>query len=68
MSEVRGMMWGEFKPKLAEAIVAHLGPMQHHVLRADEANVLNEGATAAEEIAQKMLTAAKVVMGFSIRK
>ena len=71
MLEVRGMMWGEFKPKLAEAIVAHLGPIQHHEVLADEAylrNVLNDGATVAEEIAQKTLTAAKVAMGFSIRK
>lgn len=73
ISEVRGMKWGEFKPKLAEAIVEHLQPIQRRYaeVRADETylrTVLNEGAIAAEEIAQQTLKAAKVAMGFTIRK
>ena len=73
ISEVRGMKWGEFKPKLAEAIVEHLQPIQRRYaeVRADETYlraVLNEGAIAAEEIAQQTLKAAKVAMGFTIRK
>ena len=73
ISEVRGMKWGEFKPKLAEAIVEHLRPIQRRYaeVRADETylrTVLNDGAIAAEEIAQQTLKAAKVAMGFTIRK
>jgi tryptophanyl-tRNA synthetase len=67
------MKWGEFKPKLAEAIVEHLRPIQRRYaeVRADETylrTVLNDGAIAAEEIAQQTLKAAKVAMGFTIRK
>jgi tryptophanyl-tRNA synthetase len=71
--EVQGMKWGEFKPKLAEAIIEHLEPIQRRYaeVRADETylrNVLNDGAIAAEQIAQQTLLAAKVAMGFTIRK
>ncbi|KAL3797607.1 hypothetical protein ACHAW5_003326 [Stephanodiscus triporus] len=71
--EVKGMKWGDFKPLLADAIVAHLGPIQKRYaeVRADEGylrRVLNEGANAADEIAQRTLKAAKVAMGFSIPK
>ncbi|KAL3808923.1 hypothetical protein ACHAXA_004691 [Cyclostephanos tholiformis] len=69
--EVRGMKWGDFKPKLADAIVSHLEPIQmrYAEVRADEEylrKVLREGADAADEIARGTLKSAKVAMGFSI--
>ena len=52
---------------------AHLEPIQKRYaeVRADEdylRSVLKEGADAADEIAQRTLTQAKVAMGFSIPK
>ncbi len=71
VEEVKDLSWGEFKPLLAEAIVAHLEPIQkkYAEVRADEEylkGVLKEGAEAADLIAQRTLKAAKVAMGFSI--
>lgn len=71
LEEVKDMKWGEFKPLLAEAIVAHLEPIQKRYaeVRADEGylrRVLKEGADAADEIASKTLKGAKVAMGFSV--
>jgi len=73
LEEVKDMKWGDFKPVLAEAVVAHLEPIQKRYaeVRADEEylrGVLKEGADAADEIAQRTLKAAKVAMGFSIPK
>jgi len=73
LNEVRGMKWGEFKPRLADAIVDHLGPIQRRYaeVRSDEGylrGVLREGSDAADEIAGRTLKAAKVAMGFSIPK
>lgn len=73
LEEVAGMKWGDFKPVLAEAVVAHLAPIQarYAEVRADEdylRSVLKEGADAADEIAQRTLKAAKVSMGFSLPK
>jgi tryptophanyl-tRNA synthetase len=73
LEEVKDMKWGDFKPVLAEAVVAHLEPIQKRYaeVRADEEylhSVLKEGADAAEEIAGRTLKAAKVAMGFSIPK
>lgn len=73
MEEVKDMKWGDFKPVLAEAVVAHLEPIQKRYaeVRADEEylrGVLKEGADAADEIAQRTLKTAKVAMGFSIPK
>ena len=66
------MSWGEFKPKLAEAIIAHLEPIQkrYNELRADDEyllSVLKDGADAAEAIALKTLDATRVAMGFARR-
>jgi tryptophanyl-tRNA synthetase len=71
--EVRGMKWGDFKPKLADAIVSHLEPIQRRYaeVRADEEylrGVLRDGADAADEIARGTLKSAKVAMGFSVPK
>jgi tryptophanyl-tRNA synthetase len=69
LEEVKDMSWGEFKPLLAEAIVAHLEPIQkrYHQVRQDEEylmGVLKRGSDSANEIAIKTLKAARVAMGF----
>jgi tryptophanyl-tRNA synthetase len=71
LEEVKDMTWGEFKPKLADAVVAHLEPIQqrYHEVRADPDylyQVLREGAEAANAIASRTLHATRVAMGFSI--
>lgn len=73
LEEIEGMKWGDFKPVLAEAVVAHLEPIQKRYaeVRADEEylrSILKEGADAADEIAQRTLKTAKVSMGFSLPK
>ncbi len=72
LAEVGEMSWGEFKPVLADAIIAHLEPIQtrYKEIRDDEAylrGVLKDGADAANEIAGKTLNAARVSMGFTSR-
>lgn len=72
LAEVGEMSWGEFKPVLADAIIAHLEPIQtrYKEIREDETylkDVLNQGADSANEIASKTLNAAKVSMGFVAR-
>jgi tryptophanyl-tRNA synthetase len=61
--------WGKFKPELADAIIAHLEPIQnrYHEIRQDTVyleGVLREGADAANAVANQTLHAAKVAMGF----
>jgi tryptophanyl-tRNA synthetase len=61
--------WGKFKPELADAIIAHLEPIQnrYHEIRQDPPyleGVLREGADAANAVANQTLHAAKVAMGF----
>ncbi|KAL3793467.1 hypothetical protein ACHAW5_001642 [Stephanodiscus triporus] len=68
--EVRGTL-GDFNPLLTNAIMAHLRPIQkcYVEVRANEGylrRVLNEGADAADEMAQRTLKAAKVAMGVLI--
>lgn len=72
LEEVGDMSWGEFKPLLADAVVAHLEPIQNRYkeIREDEeylAGVLREGAEAADEIASRTLNSARVAMGFTQR-
>lgn len=72
LAEVGNMSWGEFKPVLADAIIAHLEPIQkrYKEIREDETylkDVLKDGADAANEIASKTLNAARVSMGFTQR-
>jgi len=69
LQEVRDLSWGEFKPLLADAIVAHLEPIQskYAEVRADDEylrGVLKDGADAANEIASRTLHATRVAMGF----
>jgi len=68
--QVKDMTWGQFKPILAEAIIAHLEPIQtkYSQLRQDPDyldGVLRDGAIAANSIASKTLDSAKVAMGFT---
>lgn len=70
IEEVKDLSWGEFKPKLADAVVAHLEPIQKRYakVREDEEylkNVLAEGAASADEIASATLHATRVAMGFA---
>ncbi len=69
LEEVGEMSWGEFKPVLADAVIAHLEPIQnkYHEVRGDEEylrSVLKQGSDSANEIASKTLKAARVSMGF----
>ena len=69
LAEVNGMKWGEFKPKLTDAIIAHLEPIQarYHEIRSDDAylqQVLADGAASANQIATRTLHATRVAMGF----
>lgn len=68
-AEVKDLTWGEFKPKLADALVDYLEPIQkrYHELREDDEylmQILREGAEAADEVASRTLHGAKVAMGF----
>lgn len=70
--EVKDMSWGEFKPILADAIVAHLEPIQkrYNEVRADDdylQSVLRDGADNANVIASQTLNSARVAMGFTKR-
>lgn len=72
LEEVGDMSWGQFKPLLADAVVAHLEPMQKRYaeVRADEEylnGVLRDGAESADAIAGRTLEAARVAMGFAPR-
>jgi len=72
MAEVKDMKWGEFKPVLADAIVAHLAPIQarYNELVDDKTylhEVLREGAEGAEEVAAQTMQWTKTAMGFTSR-
>ena len=69
LEEVAELSWGDFKPLLADAIVAHLEPIQkkYASIREDPTfleGVLRDGADSANEVADKTLGAARVAMGF----
>ena len=73
LEEVKDMSWGEFKPVLADAIVAHLEPIQkrYYEVREDDDyldSVLRDGAAEARKIASQTLKAAQVSMGFALKK
>jgi len=63
--------WGTFKPLLADAIIAHLEPLQKRYYEIVEdkaylASVLREGAEAADEVASRTLADTKRAMGFTL--
>ena len=68
-AEVADMRWGAFKPLLADAVVAHLEPIQQRYaeVTADPAyldGILAEGAERANEVAYKTLLDCRDAMGF----
>lgn len=73
LEEVGDMSWGQFKPHLGEAIIAHLKPIQdrYYEVRSDPETleaILKEGADAANEVASRTLFNTKVAMGFETPK
>jgi len=71
LAEVGSMSWGQFKPVLADAVVAHIAPIQtrYNEVMADQAyldRVLRDGQEAAEVVAEQTLLWAKDAMGFSL--
>jgi len=63
--------WGTFKPLLADALIAHLEPLQkrYYEIVEDPAylqSVLAEGAEEAEKEASRTLVSAKRAMGFTL--
>eukprot|EP01041_Mallomonas_annulata_P013665 gene13665-29055_t len=69
--EVQDMTWGDFKPHLADAVVAHLEPIQtkYKEVMSDRSyldSVLLEGRLAADEVAEQTLKWAKEAMGFHL--
>ena len=63
--------WGDFKPRLTEACIAHLEPVQqryYEIINEPEylTKVLREGQEAADEVASATLASAKRAMGFTL--
>jgi tryptophanyl-tRNA synthetase len=70
-SECREMGWGQFKPLLTEATIAHLQPIQtkYHEIVSDRSyleSVLKTGAQRARAIANNTLTDVKIALGYSL--
>lgn len=73
LEEVKGMNWGKFKPDLAEAVIAHLAPIQqryHDVMQDEERleGILEDGRQAADLLASQTLRKVKEAMGFALPK
>ena len=73
LADVGDLSWGAFKPRLADAVVAHLEPIQakYKELSDDRlflADTLRSGADRADEVATDTLDKAKAAMGFTTRK
>ena len=71
VQECGSMRWSEFKPKLAEAVIASLSPLQsrYKELIDDPAyleSVLKEGAEKASGVADQTVNDVKDAMGFLI--
>ena len=63
--------WGAFKPRLTEATIAHLEPLQQRYKEICTetdylTQVLREGQEAADETATRTLDSAKRAMGFTL--
>jgi tryptophanyl-tRNA synthetase len=68
-AECAQLRWSDFKPRLADALVAHLQPLQQRYaqLRADDTfldDVLAAGAEKAAEVAAVTLADARDALGF----
>lgn len=71
LNEVSSMSWGQFKPLLADATVAHIEPIQKKFkeVMADEKylnKVLKDGKDSADEVAEQTLKWTKEAMGFHL--
>jgi tryptophanyl-tRNA synthetase len=71
-ADVAGLSWGDFKPRLADAVVAHLAPLQaaYAGFAADPAGldaVLGAGAEKAGAVAEATLADVRQAMGFVAR-
>jgi len=71
VADLEGLGWGDFKPRLTEAIVEHLAPIQKRYaeLAADPEylrTVLADGAGAASALADATLEQAKDAMGYTL--
>lgn len=71
LADVEGKNWGAFKPMLADALIAHLEPIQskyNDIMRdpkhVDE--VLDRGAAEAAKTANATLNLVKDAMGFVV--
>jgi tryptophanyl-tRNA synthetase len=69
--ECREMGWGQFKPLLAEAMIAHLAPIQakYQEVVSDRSyleSVLRQGREQAEVVANQTLADVKTALGFSL--
>jgi tryptophanyl-tRNA synthetase len=69
-AECREMGWGQFKPLLTEAMIAHLEPIQtkYAEVVADRSyldGVLRSGRIKAEAVADRTIAAVKDALGFS---
>jgi tryptophanyl-tRNA synthetase len=71
LDQVQELSWGDFKPVLADAVIAHLEPIQqrYHAVRKDDQylhQILQEGAQAASLVASRTLLGTRVAMGFVV--
>ena len=69
--DTEGLGWGSFKPLLADALVARLGPIRERYLETMRdtemlQGVVERGAKRANEGAKRILEHAKVAMGLDI--
>jgi len=72
-TECADMGWGQFKPILTEAAIAHLKPIQdkYHAIMDEPGyldSVLKNGKEKAEAIANPTLLKVKAAMGYSLTK
>ncbi len=70
-AECQEMGWGQFKPLLTDAAIAHLQPIQekYHAILNDQGyldSVLRDGRDKAGAIAHQTLTRVKTALGFSL--
>jgi tryptophanyl-tRNA synthetase len=70
LDSLSGLTWGTFKPKLTDAIIAHLAPIRtrYHEVRSEQdaglLRVLADGAAAARSTADVTLQRTRAALGF----
>jgi tryptophanyl-tRNA synthetase len=70
-SQMRSLTWSQFKPRLADALISHLAPIQsrYKEIIADEEkldSILRSGKINAESVANETLLQVKQAMGFYV--